>query len=205
VVLHDENLQALARRQVTPHDLTLSQLQQLTLHENGQRARLSSWPAYLRVAEAHHQRLMVEIKTTPADSADMVRRFGKQYGQRLRRDGSCVHSLDYRVVAQLRRRVPGLMVGYITPFNWVNPQALPANFYSLQQISVSRQFILAAKQQGHAAYVWTPDSLATMTRSWELGADGQITNNLGQLRQVTTQKPWRVSWAILQNFVYSYI
>ncbi|MFC6274829.1 glycerophosphodiester phosphodiesterase [Levilactobacillus tangyuanensis] len=205
VVLHDETLATLAKRQVTPRQLTLRQLQRLEITENGQHAHLASWSDYLRLAERFHQPLLVEIKTTSADSANMVQRFGRLYGQRLRRDGSRVHSLDYRVVATLRRQVPKLAVGYITPFNWVNPQSMPADFYSLQQISVSRQFILAAKQRGGAAYVWTPDSRAAMTRSWELGADGQITNNLRQLRQVTDQAPWRASWAILQNFIYSYI
>lgn len=204
VVLHDENLQALARRQVTPHDLTLSQLQQLTLRENGQRARLSSWPAYLRVAEAHHQRLMVEIKTTPHDSPAAIQNFATTYGTRLRRDGSVVHSLDYRVIQQLRRLQPRLKVGVILPFNWVNPRSLPADFYSFQRLSASQQFIAAAHQQGAAAYLWTPDTTATMTRMWALGADGQITNELSRLRWVTRQSVATTRWAILQNFILSY-
>ncbi|WP_261810119.1 glycerophosphodiester phosphodiesterase [Levilactobacillus humaensis] len=204
VVLHDENLNVLAGRNVTPHDLTLRQLQRLTLHENGQQARLSSWPAYLRMAEAQHQRLMVEIKTTSHDSPDAIRRFATTYGDRLRRDGSVVHSLDYRVVRQLRRLQPRLKVGAILPFNWVNPRSLPADFYSFQRLSASQQFIAAAHQQGAPAYLWTPDTSATMTRMWALGADGQITNELSRLRWVTRQSASATRWAVLQNFVLSY-
>ncbi|KRO03565.1 glycerophosphoryl diester phosphodiesterase [Levilactobacillus paucivorans] len=204
VVLHDENLKTLAGRNVTPHDLTLQQLQRLTLHENGQQARLSSWPAYLRVAEARHQRLMVEIKTTPHDSPGAIRRFAATYGDRLQRDGSVVHSLDYRVVRQLRRLQPHLKVGVILPFNWVNPRSLPADFYSFQRLSASQQFIAAAHQQGAPAYLWTPDTPATMTRMWALGADGQITNELSRLREVTRQSAAATRWAVLQNFVLSY-
>lgn len=204
VVLHDENLKVLAGRDATPHDLTLRQLQRLTLHENRQQARLSSWPAYLRVAEAQHQRLMVEIKTTPHDSQNAIRRFATTYGDRLRHDGSVVHSLDYRVVRQLRQLQPHLKVGFILPFNWVNPRSIPADFYSFQRLSASQQFIAAAHQEGVPAYLWTPDTTATMTRMWALGADGQITNELSRLRWVTQQSATATRWAVLQNFVLSY-
>ena len=204
IVLHDENLNALARRKVTPHQLTCRQLTQLTLFEHGQTARLASWAHYLQVAEQLHQPLLVELKTTPTDSKQMVRRFAAQYGQRLAKDGSAVHSMDYRVVAGLRKRVPSLRVGYITPFNWVAPKAVPADFYSLQQISVSDQFIQAAHRRKAAAYLWTPDSVSAMTRAWALGADGQITNQVSRLTRVVAQRPTTAAWAVVANFVLSY-
>ncbi|WP_143462807.1 glycerophosphodiester phosphodiesterase [Levilactobacillus enshiensis] len=205
VVLHDENLEVLAQKRVTPHQLTLRQLQGLTLREDGHRAKLAGWPAYLRTAERLRQRLLVEIKTTPQDSRGMTRRFAQQYGARLARDQSAVHSLDYRVVRQLRIAAPQLRVGYITPFNWVAPNVVPADFYSFQRISMSQQFLAAAHRTGAPAYVWTPDSQAAMTRTWALGADGQITNELTRLRAVTHQDPAANWWAVIQNFILSYI
>jgi len=204
VVLHDENLRVLAGRNVTPHNLTLAQLERLVVHENGQSTHLAGWSAYLQTAERLKQPLMVELKTTPQDSAGMARRFARQYGQRLVRDHDVVHSLDYRVVSQLRQSVPRLKTGYILPFNWVAPQSVPADFYSFQQISASQQFILAAHQMGVRAYIWTPDARDKMTRMWALGADGQITNELRRLRSVTQQDRHRGAWAVLQNFIYSY-
>lgn len=205
VVLHDENLRQLAGRRQTPRQLTSRQLAGLTVHENGQSDRLVTWPEYLRVAEALKQPLLVELKTTPQDSPGMVRQFAEQYGARLSRDGSAVHSLDYRVVAQLRHRVPGLRVGYITPFNWVAPKSVPADFYSFQRLSVSDQFIAAAHQAHVPAYLWTPDSVDAMTRLWALGADGQITNELSRLRRVVNGKSQSAWWAVLMNFTLSYI
>ncbi|WP_203641786.1 glycerophosphodiester phosphodiesterase [Levilactobacillus andaensis] len=205
VVLHDENLQVLAKKRVTPHQLTLRQLQRLTLREDGHRAKLAGWPDYLRTAERLHQRLLVEIKTTPQDSRGMTRRFARQYGERLVRDHAAVHSLDYRVVRQLRATTPKLQVGYITPFNWVAPNVVPADFYSFQRISMSQQFLAAAHSTGAPAYVWTPDSHAAMTRTWAIGADGQITNELTRLRAVTQQNPDANWWAVIQNFILSYV
>lgn len=204
VVLHDENLRALAGRSQTPHQLTLRQLTGLRIRENGQTARLASWNQYLRVAEQLHQPLLVEIKTTPSDSAQAMAHFATRYGERLVRDGSAVHSLDYRVVRNLMTRVPKLRVGYITPFNWVSPHSVPADFYSLQRISVSDQFILAAHRTHAPAYIWTSDSVATMTRLWALGADGQITNEASRLQGVLATPRFTNWWAVVANFALSY-
>lgn len=135
----------------------------------------------------------------------MIRRFARAYGRRLTRDRSAVHSLDYRVVAQLRRDVPALRVGYITPFNWVAPSSVPADFYSFQRLSVSDQFVAAAHAAHAPAYLWTPDSPAAMTRLWALGADGQITNELSRLQRVVAQPTRQAWWAVVMNFVLSYI
>lgn len=205
VVLHDESLQALAGRDIRPVQRPLRALVGLPLHEHGQTGRLVSWQRYLKVAEDLHQPLLVELKTTPQDSPGMAARFARQYGKRLRRDGSAVHSLDYRVVATLRQRCPQLRTGYITPFNWVDPRSVPADFYSFQRLSVSDQFILAAHQQHATAYLWTPDHPVAMTSLWALGADGQITNELAELRRVVQQRPQQAYWAILWNFTLSYI
>ncbi|MCM6797138.1 glycerophosphodiester phosphodiesterase [Levilactobacillus brevis] len=205
VVLHDENLQQLAQRSVTPHDLTLKQLQRLVVRENGYRDHLVGWETYLRAAEAKHQRLLVEMKTTPQDTPHMIQRFASQYGQRLIHDHDAVHSLDYRVVTRLKQKVPRLPVGYITPFNWVSPRSVPADFYSFQRISLSQEFILAAAQQRINTYVWTPDTSVAMARMWALGTNGQITNEASRLRWVVHQPVATQRWAVLQNFVLSYI
>ncbi|GEO68664.1 glycerophosphodiester phosphodiesterase [Levilactobacillus acidifarinae] len=205
VVLHDENLRDLAGVNVTPHQWPLRRLTRLTLQENGQRARLVSWERYLRAAERLHQPLLVELKTTPTDSAGMASRFARQYAARLRRDRSAVHSLDYRAVAAVHRTAPRLRVGYITPFNWVSPTSVPADFYSFQRLSISDQFIQAAHRRHAAAYLWTPDSRVAMTQAWALGADGQITNQVSRLHRVVAQRPTSALWAVVLNFTLSYI
>ncbi|MDF9445480.1 glycerophosphodiester phosphodiesterase family protein, partial [Limosilactobacillus mucosae] len=65
VVVHDENLHQLTGVNRKPHQLILKQLQNLVAKENGQQAQLVSLDQYLSFAQQQHQKLLVEIKTTP--------------------------------------------------------------------------------------------------------------------------------------------
>ncbi|KIO95256.1 Glycerophosphoryl diester phosphodiesterase [Levilactobacillus brevis] len=44
-----------------------------------------------------------------------------------------------------------------------------------------------------------------MARMWALGTNGQITNEASRLRWVVHQPVATQRWAVLQNFVLSYI
>lgn len=108
VVMHDENLKDLTGVDAKPHQLTLSEMTKLTARENGHTAKVASFDQYLAAAERLHQKLLIEIKTTPEDSPQMMNHFIQLYGQRLLADHDQLHSLDYQVVTTMRKRVPKL-------------------------------------------------------------------------------------------------
>ncbi|PWF99545.1 glycerophosphodiester phosphodiesterase [Levilactobacillus bambusae] len=203
VVLHDETLKHLAGKNVTPHQLTLRELQQITVRENGTQTHLTGFSAYLRVAEHLHQRLIVEIKSTPEDSSNLVKHFDERYGARLVKDHSWVHAINYDVVTQLKKRDSQLKVGYITTLNFFSPDSVPADFYSFQRNTVGKQFVMAAHNQHVPAYIWTPDSRFDMIRMFAIGTDGQITNRVRRLQNVLNEPRSKFTWAILQNFLFS--
>lgn len=118
VVLHDENLQELAGVNKAPRELTLAQLQRLTVRENGHHAKLASFDAYLAAAARLHQKLIVEIKTTSNDSKGMLQRFIAKYAATLVKHGDRVHSMNYQVVTTLRRQVPDLYTSLILRTPW---------------------------------------------------------------------------------------
>lgn len=182
VVLHDENLRELAGVNKTPHQLTLRQLTKLTARENGQHARIVSFSSYLRAADRLHQKLLVEVKTAPGDSAGMLTRFDRRYGKQLIRQHDRVHSLDYRVVQRLPRLDPRLPVLYIQPYNFTYPNRFAAG-YSMEYSTLTAGFINAAHQQGKQVYAWTVNKPAEMKQMMYEGADGVITDNLVELNR----------------------
>ncbi|MFK5234790.1 glycerophosphoryl diester phosphodiesterase membrane domain-containing protein, partial [Lactococcus lactis] len=83
VVFHDPTLKDLAGIDIPPQKLTLAELTNTVVSENGKKALISSFDDYLAAAEKFNQKLLVEIKVSPFDSPKMVENFSKKYGARL--------------------------------------------------------------------------------------------------------------------------
>lgn len=180
VVMHDENLKELTGVNKTPHQLTLKQLTKLTAHENGYHAKVASFDQYLNVAEKLHQKLLVEVKTTPDDSKGMLKRFNRQYGERIIKDHDQVHSLDYRVVTGLKKLNPRLKVLYIQPYNFSYPNSV-ADGYSMEYSTLNFEFIQQAHQQRDVVYSWTVNNSDVMKQMMYDHVNGIITDNLADL------------------------
>lgn len=201
VVLHDENLKKLTGVNKTPHELTLAQLTKLTARENGHHAKLASLDQYLNVAEQLHQKLLVEIKTTPNDSKTMLKRFNQQYGKRLIKDHDLVHSLDYQAVSGLKKLNPKLKVLYIQPYNFSYPKSA-ADGYSMEYSTLNFEFIQQAHRQNDRVYSWTVNDPEVMKQMMYDHVDGIITDNLGELNSAITDYTGSQSYANrILNFI----
>lgn len=194
VVMHDENLRELAGVNKAPYQLTLRQLTSLTIHENGHRAKIASFDDYLRVANQLHQKLLVEVKTTPHDSPDMLKRFSHRYAGTLRRHHDQVQSLDYRVVTGMRKDAPKLPVIYIQPYNFTYPNTA-ADGYSMEYSTLTDDFINLAHLQDKVVYAWTVDQQPVMMQEMYDNVDGIITNNLTELNAAIQSYESKQSYA----------
>ena len=194
VVMHDENLKELAGVNKAPYQLTLRQLTHLTVHENGYRAKIASFDDYLKVADRLHQKLLVEVKTTPHDSKGMLTRFSNRYAKTLERHSDQVQSLDYRVVTGMRRRAPHLPVIYIQPYNFTYPN-IAADGYSMEYSTLTDDFISLAHLQHKLVYSWTVDERPVMMQAMYDNVDGVITNNLQDLNAAIRSYDSRRSYA----------
>lgn len=194
VVLHDENLKQLTGVNKRPSQLTLKQLTRLTARENGHSAKIASFDDYLRVANRLHQKLLVEVKTTPYDSPDMLRRFDRRYGNNLVQHHAKIHSLDYSVVQRLKKIDPRLYVMYIQPYNFTYPN-IAANGYSMEYSTLTYDFITLAHLQGKQVYSWTVNNPNVMKQLMYKNADGIITDNMVELNRAVAQYESHGSYA----------
>lgn len=181
VVMHDPNLKALAGIDKTPRELTLKQLTQLTVHENGHRAHIASFDVYLAAAEACHQKLMIEIKSSRTDSPRMIQNFLKAYQRRILADHDIMHSTDYDIVQAVRKAAPRIKIGYIQPYNLIYPQT-DASFYSMEYSTINADFIAESHFRHQPIYAWTVNNSNAMKQMMMLGVHGIITDNPDELQ-----------------------
>lgn len=182
VVMHDENLKNLAGVDKAPHELTLAELTQLTVQENGHSAKIPSFDEYLAYADAHQQKLLIEIKTTPQDSPEMLDNFIARYQEDILAHGHRIHSLDYQVVTGLKQKAPQLFVSFILPYNFVYPQT-PADAYTMEQTTIDEAFLTQARRQKKEVYIWTVNETEDMDKLFFMDIDGIITDDLSELQK----------------------
>lgn len=183
VVMHDFNLRQLTGVDKAPQDLTLKELEKLTVKENGVKEPVVSFDDYLKKADELNQKLLIEIKNSKKDSKDIITRFVTKYEKHILEKKHILQSLTYQTVSDLKKANPNFYVGYILPFNIVGPPVTPADFLTMEYSTINRNFIDSAHQDGKKVYVWTINDSDAISRMMFYGVDGIITDRMDLLNE----------------------
>lgn len=183
VVFHDFNLKNLTGVNKRPNELTLAELEKLTVTENGMQAPVCSFDDYLAKAKQLNQKLLIEIKTTKQDSPDLVDRFIEKYRNIILKEEHIIQTLTFNTATELKEKEPNFYVGYILPFNVVGPPVANVDFFTMEYTTLNRNFVNAAHNDGKKVYAWTANDEDTMTRMMFYGVDGIITDKLKLLNE----------------------
>ncbi|EHJ51701.1 glycerophosphodiester phosphodiesterase [Streptococcus macacae] len=182
VMMHDSNLFNLTGVDGTSHDFTLKQLKQMMVSENGHAAKMTSFDAYLARANQLGQKLLIEIKTSSRDSKNMTARFLKKYAKQIKNHKHHIHSLDYRVINDVKKYDKSLVAYFILPYNTIFPRT-KANGYTMEYSSLDQNFMLKLLSNHKKVYAWTVNEEAAISRMLLMGVNGIITDNLTGLKK----------------------
>lgn len=182
VMMHDANLRSLAGLNVTPQDLTLEELKQIDIFENGYQTKISSFDDYLNRANQLNQKLLIEIKTSRKDSAQMMDHFLERYGAKIKVYGHQMQSLDYHVIEKVTQYDKEIPVFFILPYNSVFPRT-NASGYTMEYSTLDEYFVTKLWNTKQKLYVWTINGSESFDKSLRLGVDGMITDDLERIKE----------------------
>ena len=182
VMMHDANLRSLAGLNVTPQDLTLEELKQTDIFENGYQTKISSFDDYINRANQLNQKLLIEIKTSKNDSAQMMDHFLERYGAKIKVYGHQMQSLDYHVIEKVTQYDKEIPVYFILPYNSVFPKT-NATGYTMEYSTLDEYFVTKLWNTEQKLYVWTINGSESFNKSLHLGVDGMITDNLEMVQE----------------------
>lgn len=194
VVFHDPTLKDLAGIDSPPQKLTLAELTNTVVSENGKKALIPSFYDYLSAAEKINQKLLVEIKVSPLDSPKMVENFSKRYGARLLKDKAMIHSLDYNALLIEQKINPKIKVSFILPFNLLFPQT-KMSAYTMEATTLTSSFVDKAQAKHQMVFAWTVNDETDMREQMFNGVNGIITDNLDDLKGVISEDDESPSYA----------
>lgn len=182
VMMHDANLRSLAGLNVTPQDLTLEELKKIDIFENGYQTKISSFDDYLNRANQLNQKLLIEIKTSKNDSAQMMDHFLERYGAKIKVYGHQMQSLDYHVIEKVTQYDKEIPVFFILPYNSVFPRT-NASGYTMEYSTLDEYFVTKLWNTEQKLYVWTINGSESFNKSLHLGVDGMITDDLERIKE----------------------
>lgn len=182
VVFHDNTLKGLAGINKRPSQMTLDELKQTQIHENGKTTYIASFDDYLDTATRLNQKLLVELKSVPGNKKDFVKLFAKKYQKQLLKNKDMVHSLSYSYIEETKNLMPKITTSYILPFNLFGVPFTNANAFTMEYTTLNQSFIENAHLQQKKVFAWTANDEESMDRMIFIGADGVITDNLSELQ-----------------------
>jgi len=182
VVFHDNTLKGLAGINKRPSQMTLDELTQTQIHENGKVTHIASFDDYLATSTRLHQKLLVELKSVPGNKKDFVKLFAKKYQKQLLKNKAMVHSLNYNYIEETKNLMPKITTSYILPFNLFGVPFTNANAFTMEYTTLNQSFIDNAHLQQKKVFAWTANDEESMDRMIFMGADGVITDNLTELQ-----------------------
>ncbi|AYE37281.1 glycerophosphodiester phosphodiesterase [Companilactobacillus zhachilii] len=182
VVFHDNTLKGLAGINKRPSQMTLNELKQTQIHENGKTTYIASFDDYLATATRLNQKLLVELKSVPGNKKDFVKLFAKKYQKQLLKNKDMVHSLSYSYIEETKNLMPKITTSYILPFNLFGVPFTNANAFTMEYTTLNQSFIENAHLQQKKVFAWTANDEESMDRMIFIGADGVITDNLSELQ-----------------------
>jgi len=187
VVYHDNTLKGLAGIKKRPSQMTLAELKNTEVHEDGMTTHIASFDDYLATSTKLHQKLLVELKPVSGNSKNFVKLFAQKYGSQLSENKDMIHSLNYDYIEQSKEYMPRVTASYILSFNLSGIPITKANAFTMEYTTLNQRFIDDSHLQQKKVYAWTPNDTESMDHMIFMGADGIITDNLGTLQGEVNQ------------------
>lgn len=179
IVMHDFNLKKLTGIDQAVDQLTWSQIQKLTLKENGYQDKIALFSEYLNKANQLDQALLIELKATTKTKNTIISQLEK-YRHALKKHQ--LQSMNLEVAEQLKKTFPNLRVGFILPFDFLGSPRNNLDFVNVEARTLSPALVTELKKEKKAIYVWSANQAAQTMTLKNLAVDGLLSDDLPVLQ-----------------------
>ncbi|MBC1935078.1 hypothetical protein HCA69_01780 [Listeria grandensis] len=175
VVFHDTNLRRLAGINRNVRDMTLAELEKVTIRQDGFTSTIPSLDTYIEHAKKWNVNLNIEIKTHGGESKDFLANFEKIVQKHGVENNYIYQSLNRNIVETVKKRYPAMRVGFIVPLNFGNLVNVDADFIVIEEFSFSSSMQRQAHERNIDLLVWTITTPEAARKYMLADVDGIIT------------------------------
>lgn len=184
VVFHDRTLSRLTNRRESINELTLAELQAITVTSGGFSDHIPSFEEYIQAAIAVDMKLIVELKYYGWESAEMeanVVELLKKYGVA---QSYLIQSLKEEGIVKVKAIDPAIRTGYLVALNIGNLPTTSADFIVIEEFSLNTRIVEQARKKEKGIMAWTINQEDLVRRALSLNIDGIITNEPSEAKRI---------------------
>lgn len=186
VVLHDSNLKRLAGLNKNVWELTLEELKELTLSQNGFEGKISTLDEVLKYSYDKIN-LLIEIKLAGKESTNFIDNVIETIKKNNFTEKCLIQSLDYDVIQEVKEKAKDIKVGYVIFAKVTDITSLKADFLVMEESIVNEKTVALCRILNKPLYVWTVNKESAMRNFYIMGVDGLITDYPSQVINVVEE------------------
>lgn len=173
-VIHDLKLKRLANANVHVSDLTMDELRQLTLSQDGFSGQISTLDEMIKLAKGKIK-LNIEVKLHGGEK-DFVNKVLKTIKDNEFEKQCVIQTLHYPLIKEFKRANSDIKVGYILYASRANLKNVKADFYVAEEYMLNKKLVKEARKLNKPIYVWTVNDMESLKAYYKLNVDGIITD-----------------------------
>lgn len=173
-VIHDLKLKRLANANVHVSDLTMDELRQLTLSQDGFSGQISTLDEIIKLAKGKIK-LNIEVKLHGGEK-DFVNKVLKAIKDNEFEKQCVIQTLHYPLIKEFKRANTDIKVGYILYASRANLKNVKADFYVAEEYMLNKKLVKEARKLNKPIYVWTVNDMESLQGYYKLNVDGIITD-----------------------------
>jgi len=176
VVFHDKTLRRLAGRTENVYNMTLEELMNITVSNDGNKDKISSLDQMLNESKKLKVKLLIELKIHGYETDDFIEKLVSKLKQYDSLERHYIQSNEASLAVAIHAYEPRLKVGTV---HGVAIGSLPdygLDFVAIEQSFVTRSILSQAKKQSLEVFVWTVNTRESIQKLLMANVDGIITN-----------------------------
>lgn len=173
-VIHDLKLKRLANANVHVSDLTMDELRQLTLSQDGFSGQISTLDEIIKLAKGKIK-LNIEVKLHGGEK-DFVNKVLKAIKDNEFEKQCVIQTLHYPLIKEFKRANSDIKVGYILYASRANLKNVKADFYVAEEYMLNKKLVKETRKLNKPIYVWTVNDMESLKAYYKLNVDGIITD-----------------------------
>ncbi|MGT2932537.1 glycerophosphoryl diester phosphodiesterase membrane domain-containing protein [Streptococcus catagoni] len=185
VVSHDNSLERLAGLERSIRDMTLSQVEAVTIYQGSFKSKLVSFETFYKKAQALHMPLLIELKPTGTEPANYVDLFLELYKKLGIGKENKVMSLDLKVMEELEKKAPYIKTGYVIPIQVGFLGEENIDFYVIEDFSYRSRLSAQALLKKKEIFVWTINEPERMEYYLQKPIQAMITDDPSEVKRLS--------------------